>query len=195
MGNLPGADAQNQMASGQRRIAVSDAFNAKPHKVGAVLILLYAQNNGIFFPLTLRNRYKGIHSDQVSLPGGRAEIKDTSLEQTAVRETEEEIGIQQDKIKIIGRLTDLYIPPSNFHVHPFVGYLEEQPKMKKDDFEVAELFSCGIDTLLNENIVGETKIIGANGLRIKTPFYNIENKVVWGATAMILSELKAILKR
>lgn len=193
-GALPGADAQYLMSSMGRKSSVFNTFGTKEHKKSAVLILLYEKNGQIAFPLMQRHTYKGVHSGQVSLPGGKFEENDRDLSQTALRETEEEIGVSQNKIQLIGQLTDLYIPPSNHHVHPFVGYVKHEPKMVKDDYEVAELFETNLSLLLNESIVGQTKVEVANGLKIKTPYFDINNKVVWGATAMILSELKQVLR-
>lgn len=193
--SLPGADAQYKMSSNGRKNKVSDTFGTKPHKVGAVLILLYPHKNGIYFPLTQRNQYEGVHSGQVSLPGGKTEPFDLDASHTALRETEEEIGVSRHHVEVLGKLTDLYIPPSNFLVHPYVGFAENRPEMVKDDREVAELFETDLHTLLNDDIVGETTISVGNGYRIKTPYFDINGKIVWGATAMILSELKETLRK
>lgn len=192
--HLPGPEAQYKMSSIGRKSRVFETFGTKPHRIGAVLVLLYPHENGLYFPLTQRHEYKGVHSGQVSLPGGKAEPYDKDPAATALRETEEEIGVVSNKVQVLGRLTELYIPPSNFLVHPYVGYLQERPRMVKDDREVAELFEANIDTLLDENVVGHTSVKVGNGMKIKTPYFGINDKVVWGATAMILSELKETFK-
>jgi len=191
---LPGSEAQYKMSALGRKNRVFETFGTKPHKIGAVLILLYPHAGQVLFPLTQRHDYKGVHSGQVSLPGGKREEQDIDVSHTALRETEEEIGVSANDVQLIGKLTDLYIPPSNFLVHPYVGYLEERPDMIKDDFEVAELFEARIEHLLDDRIVGETKVPIPGNLRIKTPYFNIHEKIVWGATAMILSELKEVLR-
>jgi len=193
LNSLPGAEAQYKMSALGRRTRVADTFGTKEHKVGAVLILLYPHQNELLFPLTQRHAYKGVHSAQVSLPGGKVEAEDVSTEATALREAQEEIGVDSSKIEMLGKLTDLYIPPSNFLVHPYVGYLKSRPAMKKDDYEVAELFEASLSTLMDDRTIGEIKVPIPGNMKIKTPYFNIQEKVVWGATAMILSELKEIL--
>lgn len=193
--SLPGAEAQYKMSALGRRKSVSDTFGTREHKVGAVLILLYPHQGDLLFPLTQRHAYKGVHSAQVSLPGGKVELDDASTEATALRETQEEIGVDPSQIEVLGKLTDLYIPPSNFLVHPYIGYLESKPPMKKDDYEVAELFEGSISTLMDDKTIGETKVPIPGNMKIKTPYFNIQEKVVWGATAMILSELREVLLR
>lgn len=192
-GALPGAEAQYKMSAMGRRTRVSETFGTKAHKVGAVLILLYPHQGDLLFPLTQRHTYKGAHSGQVSLPGGKIEPQDVGTDATALRETHEEIGVAPEHVRLLGKLTELYIPPSNFLVHPYVGYAEQRPEMKKDDFEVAELFEGNIKSLLDENTVEETKVPIPGNMKIKTPYFNIHEKVVWGATAMILSELRELL--
>ncbi|MBI1184433.1 NUDIX domain-containing protein [bacterium] len=178
-----------------RKQSVEQTFGTKAHKLGAVLILLFPLENKACFPLTQRHQYKGVHSGQVSLPGGKYEAQDRNLMATALRETEEEIGVEPSKIEVIGALSTLYIPPSNFLVHPYIGFTKEKPHMKKDDFEVHELFETDLETLLHPQTVQHTRVKIAEGLRINTPYFNLNNKIVWGATAMILSELKEILNQ
>ncbi|MGB0430751.1 MAG: NUDIX hydrolase [Bacteroidia bacterium] len=192
-GKLPGAQAQYKMSSMGRKSRVASEFGKKEHKKSAVLILLYELNGKVHFALTQRHNYKGVHSGQVSLPGGKLEKVDVDLRQTALRETYEEIGVPQSSIEIIGALTDLYIPPSNHHVHPFVGYVKDTPKFIKDDYEVDELLHTELSLLLNNNTVAQTTIEIAKGLKIKTPFFDLHSRVVWGATAMILNEFKELL--
>lgn len=194
-GNLPGPDAQYAMSSIGRKSRVVSEFGKKEHKKSAVLILLYEKNGQVYFPLTQRRSYKGVHSGQVSLPGGKLEFDDTDLSHTAIRETHEEIGINRNQIQLIGQLTDLYIPPSNHHVHPYVGFLDDIPIFKKDDYEVEELLETPLEKLLDDSIISETKINLGNGLRIKTPYFDLHDRVVWGATAMILNEFKELVSQ
>ena len=192
-GNLPGPNAQYAMSSIGRKSRVLSEFGKKEHKKSAVLILLYEKNSKVYFPLTQRRSYKGVHSGQVSLPGGKLEVDDIDLSHTAIRETHEEIGINKNQIQLVGQLTDLYIPPSNHHVHPYVGFLDDIPNFTKDDYEVEELLETPLENLLDDSIISETKINIGNGLRIKTPYFDLHNRVVWGATAMILNEFKELV--
>jgi len=161
---------------------------------GAVLLLLYWKNNELYFPLIQRNSYEGVHSNQVSFPGGKKEKFDADFFETAKRETFEEIGVEQSKIKFIGTLTDVYIPPSNFLVYAYIGIVEENFNFKKDEKEVKEILEIPLSSILDENIVKETNIKLTNGINLKTPYFDLNDKVVWGATAAIISELKELIK-
>ncbi|MBL4735677.1 MAG: CoA pyrophosphatase [Flavobacteriales bacterium] len=194
---LPGKEAQYKMAPYDRVLKlIAQAFTTKPMKESAVLCLFYPKNGEPHFTLILRNTYKGIHSAQVSFPGGKVEEGDASLEKTALRETEEEIGVQRDQVKIIGALTDLYIPPSGFHVHPFIGYLEATPAFSPDTNEVSKIIETPLSMLMDEAIVGRKKImVSTNKLKVNYPYFDILGETVWGATAMMLSELKELIGR
>ena len=193
---LPGIDAQLKLAPYTRltrKIAKEQDTNPK---LSAVLALLFPKNNEPHLLLTLRNSYKGVHSQQVSFPGGKREDTDTSFEQTALRETQEEVGISPKSIQIIGKLTEVYIPPSRFLVHPFVGISQAQPTYKPDATEVAEIIECSISQLLDDNLVKEKDIfVSTTQLKMKTKYFDINGHVVWGATAIMLSELKEIIKQ
>ena len=193
---LPGKEAQFKMAPYDRVLKlIADAFTTKRFKESAVLCLFYPKNREPHFTLILRNTYKGVHSAQIGFPGGKVEEEDTSLEQTALRETEEEVGVQRDQVKIIGALTDLYIPPSGFLVHPFIGYLETAPEFIPDRTEVNKIIETPLSVLMDESIVGRKKItVSTTKLKVNYPFFDIQGETVWGATAMMLSELKEIIK-
>lgn len=163
-------------------------------RLSAVMLLLYPIDYKPHFCLMQRPVYEGTHSGQVSFPGGKMEDDDLNLRDTALRETFEEVGIQQDKIQIMGELTQVYIPPSNFLVSPFIGFLDERPVFQPDDYEVDEVIEVPVDLLLDHSIVKETHIpMGKEGVRMKTPYFEIENRIVWGATAVMLSEFKEML--
>ncbi|MBL4755163.1 MAG: CoA pyrophosphatase [Flavobacteriales bacterium] len=193
---LPGKVAQFKMAPYDRVLKlIANAFTSKRTKESAVLCLFYPKNREPHFSLILRNTYKGVHSGQIGFPGGKVEEEDASFEQTALRETEEEVGVQRDHVKIIGVLTDLYIPPSGFLVHPFIGYLETAPDFIPDSNEVSKIIETPLSTLMDESIVGRKKIkVSSANLKVKYPYFDIQGETVWGATAMILSELKEIIK-
>jgi len=153
--------------------------------------------SSIYTVLILRTSDHGVHSGQVSFPGGKKEESDRSLEDTALRETEEEIGIKKNDVKVIGHLSELYIPTSGFLVQPFVGYLNKKPLFHPDKNEVQKLIEVPLFLIMDDGIVKETTILKSKTRNqkseIRIPYFDIHGEVVWGATAMILSELKEIL--
>ncbi len=164
-----------------------------PHKPGSVLILLYPDEGQIKFPLTLRPEYIGAHSGQVSLPGGKSEPGE-SAEETALREGEEEIGISRSNIKIVGRLTEFFVIPSNFMITPVVAFQNSRPVFTPDPVEVVRILEGSIEALLREDAVNVKEIIAARVYPLQAPHFLIENEIVWGATAMMLNELRIVLK-
>ena len=164
-------------------------------KLGAVLILFYPKNNRIMTLLMRRPDYDGTHAGQISFPGGKFEEADADLSRTAIRETQEETGTDGSGIEVIGKLTDLYIPPSNFHVHPFVGCASQALTFSPDPAEVAELFEIDIAELLDKNSVKTMPRFNKTlNKEVDTPYFEIRGNVVWGATAMMIAELREILK-
>ena len=193
--SLPGEAAQYKMASAQRKLPLRDYLAAaKKPMDSAVLVLLYPVNAKIYTVLMLRPQEQGVHSGQVSFPGGKYEETDGTFMNTALREAGEEMGIIKEQVIIVGELSPLYIPPSNFLVHPFVGYMTEKPVIQPSKDEVKQVIEANIELLLDDTLK-DRKIIEVRGYKIDTPFYNIYGNVVWGATAMILSELEDLLRR
>lgn len=192
---LPGEMAQFKMAPVSRKTRdVALKLHPNP-KNSAILVLLYPQNSKIKTVLMERNAYKGVHSKQISFPGGRVESQDKNLMATALREFEEEVGVPQQKITIIGELTQLFIPPSGYLVNPFVGYVDFEPVFIPEEKEVADLIFPTIDELADtENLKTGTFLSGISGIIVKAPYYRLHEKQVWGATAMIISELNAIIE-
>ncbi|MEN8958011.1 MAG: CoA pyrophosphatase [Flavobacteriales bacterium] len=187
---LPGMDAHLEMTP-YRKLTKTIPENRRE---SAVLVMLYWKNNELYFPLIQRQTYKGVHSGQVSFPGGKVEESDATTQQTALRETEEEIGIATRKIEVIGELTEVYIPPSNFLVSVYLSVHESEPEFVKEEKEVHEILEIPLSQVLDESNIKTTAVEVGNGMRLETPYFNLENKIVWGATAAILSELKAIIK-
>jgi len=160
----------------------------------SVLILFYQKGDQLYFPLIKRSSGDHKHSGQISLPGGKFELSDKNLVDTAIRETEEELGLIGNKIHIIGPITGLYIPISNFQVQPIVAYYDGSPQFKADSFEVNQVIETSIQELFKVDNKHE-EIIHKNGFEIKAPYYDVRGHKLWGATAMIVSELEELLKR
>lgn len=189
---LPGRNGQILMAPvpvDEARFALKVPENARK---GAVLLLFYPGSKGCAFPLIKRPTYSGIHSAQVALPGEKWEESDRNLAVTALRETEEEIGVASDRIQIFGKLSSLYIPPSNFLVVPFVGCIPEKPKFIPDHREVEKIIHCDFVQLMDKQVRKEKPVIVNRQHRLIAPYFEIGGEMVWGATAMILSELRVV---
>ena len=187
---LPGAEAQLRMAPSLRKTASSD----KPFRKSGVMLLLYSCNASIHIVFIKRTEYEGVHSGQVSFPGGMYEETDITLANTALRETMEETGIPVDEVKIIGQLTPLNIPVSNTDVFPYVGVSQNRPIFKHNPSEVEYLIEVRIDELLDP-LKQKQKTISIAGNDIEVPYFEIQNNHIWGATAMILSEFLEIFRR
>ena len=192
--SLPGEHAQLLMGSGIRMKELRFMPANEQSKKSGVMILLYPKHKTIYSALILRPEYNGAHSGQVALPGGKFEEYDKDFIDTALRETSEEIGINSSTVIVLGQLTKLYIPPSNYIVYPTIGYLTVKPSFIPDKNEVTEIIEYPVSILLKEEIV-KTKLFKVNeDISFTAPYFDINGHVVWGATAMILSEFKEILK-
>lgn len=189
---LPGEAAQDKMSPVGRRELIR---NSKiEYKQSAVMILLYPDENLQAKLVVFRRRQsKGVHSGQISLPGGRYEEEDRNLFQTAVRETHEEIGFELDNEKMIGGLSKLLIPVSGFEVQPVIGYTDESPTFMAEEEEVDTIIEVDVEELLNSQPVTK-QFKGSSGFRIEAPCYQLGQTVIWGATAMILSEFLEIIR-
>ena len=195
---LKGMASQLLMAPKHRLAEMEDAKNKIKHaRYSGVMILFFVNDNEeLCIVFIRRSDYVGIHAGQMGLPGGRYEEKDENTLQTALRETFEEIGVESEKIKVIGRLTGLYIPPSNFHVDPYIGFLAEKPDYKIDTREVKNVVELKLSDFFSANAIQwkDFKTHGSEKLT-SAPFYKIGETEIWGATAMIISELLDMLKQ
>jgi 8-oxo-dGTP pyrophosphatase MutT (NUDIX family) len=168
-------------------------------KKAAVIAALYEDDNKVRLILILRNTYNGVHSNQIGFPGGRVEDYDKTLFDTAIRETYEEIGVRVQKNELIRELHEIYIPPSNFNVYPFLVILNHPPSFVKDDKEVKEVITIDLESLLNCKITQIQIPIPAklNELNIQNdvevPAFKLAGYNVWGATAMMLSEIRDLI--
>jgi len=188
---LPGATARACMAPGYR--LEPDFFNASgTWREAAVLLLLYEVDGITRFPLMLRPSGGGVHSSQISLPGGSREAGE-SLEDCALRETAEELGVESGTVRVVRALSPLEVPPSRFTVHPFVGMVSARPVFRPAPAEVAAVFEPSLDDVLDSGTHQED-LAEFSGSLWRVPYYRLSGQRVWGATAMILAELEAMLR-
>ena len=189
--DLPGEESHQKM-----RVIYDQSIELPFSKINstqaAVLILLYLVDNEIYFFLTKRTDELKHHKGQISLPGGTQEGNEKLID-TALRETQEEIGINKTSISIIGTITPLFVPVTGFMIYPFIGYSLNKLDPKPDPVEVATIFSVNISDLLNkENRTTEQRNI--RGYDVQVPYFKLNDYQVWGATSMILSEFRDLIK-
>ena len=194
-GPLPGISSQLKMASMRRLIKDGEVVVPPDVRKGGVLALFYPSNGNICLVFIKRTEYPGVHSGQVSFPGGGWEEGDKDMISTALREAEEEIGVDRSSVIPVGNLTDLFIPPSNFLVTPVVGYTPERPDFRPDPGEVDRILEISLDSLLDDKTRQEQDIIIFPAVRLKVPCFYAGGEVIWGATAMMLSELIDVIRR
>lgn len=190
---LPGLAATQQMSARLANGSRVRINHDKPPKEGSVMILLYPDEHTVRFPLIQRPEYPGVHSGQMALPGGKKEPGEDDIE-AALRETQEEIGIPIGEIEVIGSLSSFYVFASNFQILPVIGRLHRKPLFIPQEEEVAEVVTADVRHLLDDQYCKETDITVGAGFELRAPYFDLEGKVVWGATAMMLNELRIVLK-
>jgi 8-oxo-dGTP pyrophosphatase MutT (NUDIX family) len=195
--DLPGEASHYKMAPIERlQELTKQSLKNNKAKKAAVMVLFYPnQDDETLLALILRNTYKGVHSAQVGFPGGKQEPSDISAEHTALRETQEEIGVLQQDIIVLKKLTQIYIPPSNFFVEPFMGVCKTTPQFILQETEVEALIEVKISDFLDDNIYCTRRLSTSYATDIEVPAYILNTHVVWGATAMMLSEVRELLKQ
>lgn len=187
---LPGQNAQLRMAPLERPEKASDPETQQ----AGVLVLLFSRYNELHTVLIQRPVYQGVHSGQISFPGGKMEPGDQDIVHTALRETHEEVGISSQQIRVLGKLTPLYIPVSNHMVQPVIGTLNDPPRFVPDSKEVARIYEVRVRDLMEPGCLIENEGILENNRLIQAPFYKYNGLRIWGATAMIMSEFLEIYR-
>ena len=188
--DLPGASAQSLMRPSVHPDDLLGNIGSSAKSRG-VLILLFPGSDGISTVFILRTQ-GGLHGGQISLPGGKQEASDKDLVQTALRESYEEIGVDPKSVSVLGLLSPLFVPYSNFIIQPVVGAVTVEPLFIPEPIEVADIIVVPLKQLFaREN--HKTTVIHRAGKEIVAPFYEASGKSIWGATAMIMSELEQLL--
>lgn len=192
---LPSVKAHMLMAP-LERVSSLDPANYKSIKTkkAAVMMLFYPKEGITHLSFIIRNSYPGVHSSQIAFPGGKVEKEDFNLQHTALRETYEEIGIHPNQITVMRPFTQIYIPPSNFLVHPFLGVCNEEISFTLQVEEVAGMVELPLSELMNDAIIVQKTMDTSYAKAISVPCFKVGEHYIWGATAMMMSELKETLK-
>lgn len=192
---LPSTSSHIKMAPMERiKLMEDNSYDISLARKAAVMMLFYPKGGIVHLVLIIRNSYPGVHSSQIAFPGGKVEDTDADLKDTALRETYEEVGIFPDKITVLRSFSSIYIPPSNFLVHPFLGVSTTELNFKLQEEEVAGIIEMPLSLLLDDSIISMKTLETSYSKSINVPVFQIEEHLVWGATAMMLSELKDALK-
>ena len=192
---LPALEAHEKVVPEIRRLELKLANPSLDARKAAVLILCYPHQDNTHFVLIQRNNYPGVHASQMAFPGGKVESEDITFLDTALREAWEEVGIHPQNVQFIREYTTVFIPPSNFLVYPFLSYTSQRPDFVLQEDEVSEIIEVPLSQLLDDSNLFETTLSTSYAKNSQVPAFHLEGKIVWGATAMMLSELKESLKK
>ena len=189
---LPGMASQAKMFPGKSRV-LPNSETLDTARKAAVCIMLFQKEDKWTTTLIKRVVYKGVHSGQMAFPGGKKEQNEDYI-QTAIRETEEEVGVFIKKEQVLGKLSPVYIPPSNMYVEPIIAFYPKSPIYIKQESEVDSIVEVSLDLLMNEDIRKSKPITQNNGTKIVVPHFDVNGHIVWGATAVMISELVDVLQ-
>jgi 8-oxo-dGTP pyrophosphatase MutT (NUDIX family) len=193
-GTLPGHAAHNRVMSYPRSTAYEARLLQPPPKESAVLMLLFPKGHQLQTLFIERPANQGTHSGQLAYPGGRLEEGEDHLT-AALRESQEEVGLDPNRVEILGSLSPLYIPPSHFVVQPYVGFLVEEYPWKINPHEVVRVLPFSIEKLMTpDSLITQSVPIQQGGRSIEVQGYAIENRFMWGATAMIVHEFVEVMR-
>jgi 8-oxo-dGTP pyrophosphatase MutT (NUDIX family) len=194
--NLPGIIAHQEMSPMNRPLSY-DQIDQSIYRESSVMFFVYSKGGVPYTVAIERNTYNGVHSGQISLPGGKLEVNDSSLFDTALRESKEEIGVKKENVMKLADLSTVFIPVSKFIVNPYVSILkEENPIFIADKREVAQIIEFPIIQIMENSNLLKKDIKIENGITLKNvPYFNISDHVVWGATALIFNEVKHIIQK
>lgn len=191
---LPGIDGQLAMSPPVRAAELEKSDIASARRSAVLLLFFPDQQNNTQICFIQRNTYDGVHSGQISFPGGKMEESDHSLMHTALRETEEEVGVPVATVKVFRELTELYIPPSHFLVQPFMGIVDAYPAFRIDPIEVADILIISLEDLLHPKSKAFMEVHTTLYGTMNVPCYHLNPYQIWGATAMILSEALELIR-
>lgn len=191
--DLPAYAAHRKVMSDRR--SVNDLQQQiKGARQSAVLILLYPHEEQLHTVFIQRSSYKGVHSGQISLPGGKFEPEDKDLQETALREAEEEVAVKASRVITLGSISPLYVPPSNFLINPYVGYHADRPRFIPEPTEVAGILETPLEVLIGDHRLRDQQIELKDGQKMDVKGFPIGDQLIWGATAMIVKEFAEIVE-
>lgn len=194
---LPGEEAHLKLAPLLRlkELKNKEKYKKQASRAAVMAVFYPDEDDKTRFVLILRKTYQGVHSNQVGFPGGRVEEEDQDLMQTALRETEEEVGIPRQEIRVLKEMSEIYIPPSNFWVHPFIGLMDTTPRLVPQEEEVEAVLEITLEDFLSDSCLTKQTLSTSYAENIEVPAFLLSGHIVWGATAMMLSEMKEVLKQ
>lgn len=192
-GELPAHEAHRKVMSHRPSIKELDTHISNARQ-SAILILLYPHLDELHTVFIQRTNYKGVHSGQIAFPGGKKEPEDIDLEMTALREAEEEVAVRATEVVTLGKISPIYVPPSNFLINPFIGFQHQRPIFKAQPTEVADIIEAPLQSLMGENRLIDHSVKIGVGQNLKVKGFPLKDQIIWGATAMILKEFVELIE-